>query len=135
MNKVSTSIFLIFILIVGWIVYLTNIKQDDSLTMRYYSVQELVNKQSDISNIKLGGNIKPNSIEISEDDQLEAYFYVYQNQDSVKVYYYGIRPDLFTDDAEVVVSGSFSNNLITAKELQTKCASRYEGDLKNVEKI
>ena len=135
MNKVSTSIFLIFILIVGWIVYLTNIKQDDSLTMRYYSVQELVNKQSDISNIKLGGNIKPNSIQISEDDQLEAYFYVYQNQDSVKVYYYGIRPDLFTDDAEVVVSGSFSNNLITAKELQTKCASRYEGDLKNVEKI
>ena len=64
-----------------------------------------------------------------------AFFYVYQNQDSVKVYYYGIRPDLFTDDAEVVVSGSFSNNLITAKELQTKCASRYEGDLKNVEKI
>ena len=131
----ATLIFLVFILIVGWIVYLTNIKQDDSLTMRYYSVQELVNKQSDISNIKLGGNIKPNSIEISEDDQLEAYFYVYQNQDSVKVYYYGIRPDLFTDDAEVVVSGSFSNNLITAKELQTKCASRYEGDLKNVEKI
>ena len=135
MNKVSTSIFLIFIVIVGWIVYLTNIKQDDSLTMKYYSVQELINKKSDISNIKLGGNIKPNSIEISEDDQLEAFFYVYQNQDSVKVYYYGIRPDLFTDDAEVVVSGSFSNNLITAKELQTKCASRYEGDLKNVEKI
>ena len=135
MNKVSTSIFLIFIVIVGWIVYLTNIKQDDSLTMKYYSVQELINKKSDISNIKLGGNIKPNSIEISEDDHLEAYFYVYQNQDSVKVYYYGIRPDLFTDDAEVVVSGSYSNNLITAKELQTKCASRYEGDLKNVEKI
>ena len=135
MNKVSTSIFLIFIVIVGWIVYLTNIKQDDSLTMKYYSVQELINKKSDISNIKLGGNIKPNSIEISEDDQLEAFFYVYQNQDSVKVYYYGIRPDLFTDDAEVVVSGSYSNNLIIAKELQTKCASRYEGDLKNVEKI
>ena len=134
-DRVSTSIFLIFIVIVGWIVYLTNIKQDDSLTMKYYSVQELINKKSDISNIKLGGNIKPNSIEISEDDQLEAFFYVYQNQDSVKVYYYGIRPDLFTDDAEVVVSGSYSNNLITAKELQTKCASRYEGDLKNVEKI
>ena len=94
MNKVSTSIFLIFIVIVGWIVYLTNIKQDDSLTMKYYSVQELINKKSDISNIKLGGNIKPNSIEISEDDQLEAFFYVYQNQDSVKVYYYGIRPCL-----------------------------------------
>ena len=63
------------------------------------------------------------------------FFFVYQNNDSVKVTYYGIRPDLFKDDAEVVVSGSYTNNLISATELQTKCASRYEGDLKNIEKI
>ena len=37
--------------------------------------------------------------------------------------------------AEVVVSGSYANSLISATELQTKCASRYEGDLKNIEKI
>ena len=68
-------------------------------------------------------------------NQLEVSFFVYQNNDSVKVNYYGIRPDLFKDDAEVVVSGSFNNSLISATELQTKCASRYEGDLKNIEKI
>ena len=85
--------------------------------------------------IRDSGYIKPNSINISEEDQLEVSFFVYQNNDSVKVTYYGIRPDLFKDDAEVVVSGSYTNNLISATELQTKCASRYEGDLKNIEKI
>ena len=36
---------------------------------------------------------------------------------------------------QVVVAGAFDDNLIIATELQTKCASRYEGDLKNIEKI
>ena len=135
MNKVTTSILIVFLLIIGWIFYLTNIKQDSSLTVRYYSISELASEINDIQKVKVGGYIKPNSIEVSENDQLEVSFFVYQNDDSVKVYYYGIRPDLFKDDAEVVVSGSYNNSLISATELQTKCASRYEGDLKNIEKI
>ena len=135
MNKVTTSTLIIFVLIAGWVFYLTNIKKDDSLTVRYYSISELASESNDIQKIKVGGYIKPNSIDISEDNQLEVSFFVYQNNDSVKVTYYGIRPDLFKDDAEVVVSGSYANSLISATELQTKCASRYEGDLKNIEKI
>lgn len=135
MNKVTITISIIFILVISWVLYLTNVKQDSSLTVRYYSVGELSVMSDQIDKVKVGGYIKPNSIVISQEDQLEASFFVYNNNDSVKVYYYGIRPDLFKDDAEVVVSGSFVNNQISATELQTKCASRYEGDLKNTEKI
>ena len=135
MNKIYTSLILVFTLIVMWTVYLTNVKNDDSLTVRYYTIEELSTKQVSIANVKVGGLIKPNSININEKDQLEVSFYVYQGSDSLKVYYYGIRPDLFKDDAEVIVAGAFDNDLIVAKELQTKCASRYEGDLKNIEKI
>ena len=135
MNKVTITISIIFILVISWVLYLTNVKQDSSLTVRYYSVGELSVMSEQIDKVKVGGYIKPNSIVISQEDQLEASFFVYNNDDSVKVYYYGIRPDLFKDDAEVVVSGSFVNNQISATELQTKCASRYEGDLKNTEKI
>ncbi len=135
MNKVNISISIIFVIVISWIFYLTNFKKDSSLTVRYYSVAELSDISNQIDKVKVGGYIKPNSIVISEDNQLEASFFVYQNDDSVKVYYYGIRPDLFKDDAEVVVSGSFNNSQISATELQTKCASRYEGDLKNTEKI
>ena len=35
MNKVTTSTLIIFVLIAGWVFYLTNIKKDDSLTVRY----------------------------------------------------------------------------------------------------
>ena len=135
MNKIYTSLILVFALIVMWTVYLTNVKNDDSLTVRYYTIEELSTKQVSIANVKVFGLIKPNSININEKDQLEVSFYVYQGSDSLKVYYYGIRPDLFKDDAEVIVAGAFDNDLIVAKELQTKCASRSEGDLKNIEKI
>ena len=135
MNKIYTSLILVFALIVMWTVYLTNVKNDDSLTVRYYTIKELLTKEASITKVKVGGLIKPDSISINETDQLEVSFYVYQGSDSLKVYYYGIRPDLFKDDAEVVVAGAFDDNLIIATELQTKCASRYEGDLKNIEKI
>ncbi|MDG2287804.1 MAG: cytochrome c maturation protein CcmE [Candidatus Marinimicrobia bacterium] len=135
MNKIYTSLILVFALIVMWTVYLTNVKNDDSLTVRYYTIEELLTKEASITKVKVGGLIKPDSISINETDQLEVSFYVYQGSDSLKVYYYGIRPDLFKDDAEVVVAGAFDDNLIIATELQTKCASRYEGDLKNIEKI
>jgi len=136
MNKIYTSLILVFTLIVIWTIYLTNVENDDnSLTVRYYTIEELSTKESSITKVKVGGLIKPDSISINETDQLEVSFYVYQGSDSLKVYYYGIRPDLFKDDAEVVVAGAFDNNLIIATELQTKCASRYEGDLKNIEKI
>ena len=104
MNKVTISISIVFMIVVSWIFYLTNFKQDSSLTVRYYSVAELSDISSQLDKVKVGGYIKPNSIIISEDDQLDASFFVYQNNDSVKVSYYGIRPDLFKDDAEVVVS-------------------------------
>ena len=87
MNKVTTSILIVFLLIIGWIFYLTNIKQDSSLTVRYYSISELASELNDIQKVKVGGYIKPNSIEVSENDQLEVSFFVYQNDDSVKVYY------------------------------------------------
>ena len=54
--------------------YLTNIKKDNALTVRYYSISELAKESNDIQKIKVGGYIKPNSINISEEDQLEVSF-------------------------------------------------------------
>ena len=135
MNKVYTSLILVFGLVVLWTIYLTNVREDKNLTVRYYTIKELTVEEKSINKVKIGGLVKPNSIDINESNRLEVWFYVYQGEDSLKVYYNGTRPDLFKDDAEVVISGKFDNNLITATELQTKCASRYEGDLKNINSI
>ena len=53
MNKVTTSILIVFLLIIGWIFYLTNIKQDSSLTVRYYSISELASESDDIQKVKV----------------------------------------------------------------------------------
>ena len=135
MNKVYTSLILVFGLVVLWTIYLTNVREDKNLTVRYYTIKELTMEEKSINKIKIGGLVKPNSIDINESNRLEVWFYVNQGEDSLKVYYNGTRPDLFKDDAEIVISGKFENNLITATELQTKCASRYEGDLKNINSI
>ena len=38
--------------------------------------------------------------------------------------------DGIRDGAEVIVTGEYRNGIFVADELQTKCASRYEGDLR-----
>ena len=131
-NRVYISLILVFILVALWTF---SASKDKSLTVRYYTIKELTMEEKSINKIKIGGLVKPNSIDINESNRLEVWFYVYQGEDSLKVYYNGTRPDLFKDDAEIVISGKFENNLITATELQTKCASRYEGDLKNINSI
>ena len=47
MNKVTTSTIIIFTLIAGWVFYLTNIKKDNALTVRYYSISELAKESND----------------------------------------------------------------------------------------
>ena len=38
---------------------------------------------------------------------------------------------MFKDEAEVIVEGNYLGGKFSADQLQTKCASRYEGDLKD----
>ena len=37
---------------------------------------------------------------------------------------------MFKDKAEVIVEGNYVDGIFIADQLQTKCASRYEGELK-----
>ena len=80
---------------------------------------------------KLGGLVKNGSIEISEANQLDCIFILKEGENELAVNYNKTRPDLFKDGAEVIVTGEYLNGVFYADELQTKCASRYEGDLRN----
>ena len=53
-----------------------------------------------------------------------------QGDKSISVNFNGTRPDLFKDKAEVIVEGNYVDGTFIADQLQTKCASRYEGELK-----
>ena len=64
MNKIYTSLILIFALVVLWTIYLTNIKEDEKIATRYYTIKELSLENQSISSVKVGGLVKPNSINI-----------------------------------------------------------------------
>ena len=96
----------------------------------FVSVNELINNKIN-KRIKLGGLVKDGSIVISETNQLECNFVLKEGSSELYVKYGRTRPDLFKDGAEVIVAGQYNNGIFYADELQTKCASRYEGDLRN----
>jgi cytochrome c-type biogenesis protein CcmE len=135
MNKFYITLILSMMLVISWTIYLTQYDERNLSSVKYFTVSELSDNVSPINKMKLGGRILPESIKINPDNLLEVSFYVYDAENTVLVEYNGIRPDLFKDDAEVVVTGSYSDNRIIAEDLQTKCASRYEGDLKNKSSI
>jgi len=135
MNKFYITLTLSMMLVISWTIYLTQYDERNLSSVKYFTVSELSDNVSPINKMKLGGRILPESIKINPDNLLEVSFYVYDAENTVLVEYNGIRPDLFKDDAEVVVTGSYSDNRIIAEDLQTKCASRYEGDLKNKSSI
>ena len=135
MNKFYITLILSMMLVISWTIYLTQYDEKNLSSVKYFTVSELSDNVSPINKMKLGGRILPESIKINPDNLLEVSFYVYDTENTVLVEYNGIRPDLFKDDAEVVVTGSYSDNRIIAEDLQTKCASRYEGDLKNKSSI
>ena len=58
-----------------------------------------------------------------------------QGEDDLPVHYYGTRPDLFKDEIEVIIQGTYNGDIFVADQLQTKCASRYEGDLRDESNI
>jgi cytochrome c-type biogenesis protein CcmE len=135
MNKFYITLILSMMLVISWTIYLTQYDEKNLSSVKYFTVSELSDNVSPINKMKLGGRILPESIKINPDNLLEVSFYVYDAENTVLVEYNGIRPDLFKDDAEVVVTGSYSDNRIVAEDLQTKCASRYEGNLKNKSSI
>ena len=81
--------------------------------------------------VRIGGIVADSSITLSQSNRLEVFFNIKEGLSILPVRFVGARPDLFKHGAEVIVEGVFSNGSFNADMLQTKCASRYEGDLRN----
>ena len=128
-NKIFSLIAGILFVILFWIGWVSFNPSDEKAMARFVSVENLVNNKIS-SRIKLGGIVKNGSIEISKSNQLECFFVLKEGSAELAVNYSKTRPDLFKDGAEVIVTGEYRDGVFVADELQTKCASRYEGDLR-----
>tara|TARA_A100000164_G_scaffold142408_1_gene126477 strand:+ start:1191 stop:1610 length:420 start_codon:yes stop_codon:yes gene_type:complete len=129
MKFIVTIGTLIFVSIL-WIVYITsNPNKSQPGMIRFLSLDK-IDSVNETERIRLGGLVKTGSIQVSKNNQLECNFELNQGEKSISVNFNGTRPDLFKDKAEVIVEGNYVDGTFIADQLQTKCASRYEGELK-----
>lgn len=101
----------------------------------YVTIQELKEmKPSQLDKrFRLGGNIQEGSIVRDSHDQLDLTFALEQGDESLRVTYHKIVPDMFKEGVEVIVEGYYVNGEFQADNLMTKCASRYQGDLREAD--
>ena len=128
-NKIFSLIAGVLTFILFWIGWVSLNPSDKKAMAQFVSVEKLVNDEIS-SRTKLGGIVKKGSIQISKSNQLDCVFVLKEGSAELAVNYSKTRPDLFKDGAEVIVTGEYRNGIFIADELQTKCASRYEGDLR-----
>lgn len=116
--------------VIFWISWVSSNPADEKAMATFVSVEDLINDNLN-QRTKLGGLVKDGSIVISETNHLDCTFILKEGHTELAVKYDRTRPDLFKDGAEVIVTGQYLKGVFYADELQTKCASRYEGDLRN----
>lgn len=110
-------------LTIGWISL--DFKSEE---IPYVSVSDLIEKHDTYSQdrFRLGGNVEEGSIFYSE-DKLTVNFELRQGDSLLPVKHTSAAiPDLFMDGAEVIVEGAYTDGILYADNLMTKCASRYE---------
>ena len=130
-KKVTITIITLSFLAFVWIGYITlNPDQENPGMIRFLSLAD-IQTVNQTERIRLGGLVSPGTILVSQQNLLECKFDLAQGEHTVPVQFIGTRPDLFKDEAEVIVEGIFVDGLFKADQLQTKCASRYEGDLRD----
>lgn len=101
----------------------------ESLMITFLSLEDI--EEAGDRRVRLGGIVESGSIVIQKANMLDCRFTLSQGSHTVPVHYTHARPDLFADEAEVIVTGQYVSGIFEADELQTKCASRYEGDLRD----
>ncbi len=126
MNNTQKKVLIGALVMMGAISYLiyAGIKET---SVYYLTVSEasMMNSRPG-EDFKMEGKVQSGSIEIAE-DSLGAEFVITDSKKTVRIKYSGTLPDMFKDEADVVVQGGFdSSGLFLAHTLLTSCPSRYE---------
>ncbi len=103
--------------------------------MAYLFTQSNIKYESDFANVKSTDNtvkatgswVKAKSYEMNREQNTFSFFMVDEKGNEMKVIYEGAMPNNFETATNVVVTGSYTNGYFHAKDILTKCPSKYEG--------
>jgi cytochrome c-type biogenesis protein CcmE len=92
----------------------------------YLTVQEIQQQGPSTRNVRVAGNVVGESI-LWEPRDLRLEFDIVDESGRLHVVYSGSRPDMFRDEAEVVVEGKLGpEGTFEARTMLLKCPSKYE---------
>ena len=131
MNKKFVAVIIaVILLMIGWVGL-----GFEGNELPYVTIGNLSEKKFSKpgKRFRLGGNVLEGSIIRSEDDPLALSFVLIQEKEQLAVSYHKIVPDMFKDGSEVIIEGIFDGQRFYADNLMTKCASRFEGDLRQAD--
>ena len=128
--KVISTVIGLSLISAFWILWSSFNPVNEKALVKFISVREILNSKN-IERVRIGGVVADSSIIVSPSNRMEVYFNIKEGASILPVKFVGTRPDLFKHGAEVIVEGAYSNGSFNADMLQTKCASRYEGDLRD----
>ena len=128
--KVILTVIGLSLISAFWILWSSFNPVNEKALVKFISVREILNSKN-IERVRIGGVVADSSIIVSPSNRMEVYFNIKEGASILPVKFVGTRPDLFKHGAEVIVEGAYSNGSFNADMLQTKCASRYEGDLRD----
>lgn len=131
-NKFYFAISGVVLVVVFWIWWVSTNPASEQALVKFLSVQQLFAEEQ-AERIRLGGLVADESIKLDENNYMSCNFDLQEGEAILRVHFVGVRPDLFKNGAEVIVEGIYMNGVFEADILQTKCASKYEGDLRDAD--
>lgn len=102
--------------------------------MGYLFTQSNIKYESDFSNIinndktvkAIGSWVKEKNYVIDRESKTFSFYMRDEKGKEMKVVYNGMMPNNFESATSVVVTGNFENGYFHAKDILTKCPSKYE---------
>ena len=111
--------------ILGAVIYLL-LTAARGATTYYLTVSELKTQGPSTRIVRVSGNVVAGSIAWSPRDLLLE-FEIADTSGRMPATYHGSRPDMFRDDAEVVLEGKYTaEGRFQAQKMLLKCPSKYE---------
>ncbi|MEJ5262100.1 MAG: cytochrome c maturation protein CcmE [Ignavibacterium sp.] len=110
-------IIALFLGIMGYLFTQSNIKYENDFS---------VVKTSDKTVKATGSWVKEKSYEINTETRTFTFYMVDEKGNEMKVVYEGAMPNNFESATSVVVTGTYKNGYFHAKDILTKCPSKYQ---------
>lgn len=116
------AIIVLFLGLMGYLFTQSNIKYETNF-------KEVMNQTRTVK--ATGSWVKEKSYEINKADRTFSFYMRDEKGNVMRVIYDGTIPNNFETAKSVVVTGKYQNGIFHAKDILTKCPSKYEAESTN----